>query len=176
MANTKTKIKNQNTKNWLVKTFIIVGVLLFILYIYEWYVVKEQEKYINSYLIDSKTISLEMTEINEIDSVLSETGSYYFVYIGYTKDKNVYSLEKKLKPIIDDYDLHNNFYYINVTDIKEDNKNYIKDIASKLNIDSKDIKKVPVILYFKDGELGDKAIYSAKDFKNLLEEQGFDKM
>ncbi len=175
MANTKYKGKNQ-TKNWYIGFFIVIGVILLILYVYKWYSVKEEQKYINSYLISSNTVSLEMTEINEINNVLSETGSYYFIYIGYTGDKNVYSLEKKLKPIIDDYDLHNNFYYINVTNIKNNNKDYIDDIAHELNIEDNIIKKVPSLLYFKDGKLVDKAVYSAKDFKNLLEEQGFEKM
>ncbi len=176
MANTKYKVKNQNTKKWFMRFLVVVGIILAILYIYEWHLVKEQGKYINSYLISSNTINYEMTDINEIDNVLSETSSEYFVYIGYTKDKNVYSLEKKLKPIIDDYDLHNSFYFINVTDIKENNKNYIKDIAKKLGIEEEEIKKVPIILYFKDGNLVDKGVYSAKEFKELLQEQGFDKM
>ena len=177
MASKKTKKKNPtNPKDYLIKIGIIIFLILALIYCYMWYRVKEQEKYQTSYLISSNTISYEMTEINEIDAVLSETPNNYFVYISYTKDQKVYNLEKDLKPIINKYDLHNNFYYLNVTDIKDKNTAYLKDIASKLNIPNSKLTKVPVILYFSDGKLIANNIYNAKDFKNLLEEEGFEEM
>ena len=99
MAKNKKKT-NINYKDYLVKIGIILFIILALIYSYMWYRVKEQEKYLTSYLISSNTISYEMTEINEIASVLSETPSNYFVYIGYTKDQKVYNLEKELKPLI----------------------------------------------------------------------------
>ena len=123
----------------------------------------------------NNTISLEITDINAIDSVLSETPNYYFVYISYTQDKNIYNLEKNLKPIIDDYDLQNNFYFINVTNIKEKNKKYKEDIAKELKIESNIIKNVPVILYFKNGVLIN-TVNNSKDFENLLKEQNIKSM
>ena len=170
------KYKNKNqTKRWAITICVVLAIIFGILYIYKWYQVKEQEKYLNSYLITSNTISQEMTDINEISSVLSETGNYYFVYIGYNKDENIYQFEKDLKPIIDKYDLHNNFYYINVTDIKEKNKNYLKDIAKELNITENELKKVPIILYFNDAKLVE-SVYTIKDFKNLLTNENIDEM
>ncbi len=173
MASSKYKNKNQ-TKRGVIILCVILAIIFCILYFYKWYQIKEQEKYLNSYLISSNTISQEMTDIDEISSVLSETGNYYFVYISYTKDKNIYQFEKDLKPLIDKYDLHNNFYYINVTDIKEKNKDYLKDIATELNIDK--IAKAPVILYFNDGKLVEDNIYTIKDFKNLLTEENINEM
>ena len=170
MANTKYKNKSISTKKYIVALCVGIGIIFIALYINKWNQVKELEKYLNSYLISTNTISLEMNDINQIDSVLSETPNYYFVYISYTKDKNVFNLEKKLKPLIDDYNLQNNFYYINVTDIKVNNKNYKKDIANELNVSEKVINKVPVILYFKEGSLI-KSVTNAKDFENLLKEQ-----
>ena len=159
------KYKNKNqTKKWIITICVILAIIFGILYFYKWYQIKHQEKYLNSYLITSNTVSQEMTDINEISSVLSETGNYYFVYISYTKDEKIYEFEKDLKPIIDKYDLHNNFYYINVTDIKDKNKNYLKDISKELNIKENELKKVPVILYFNDGEL-------VKDIYNILVSQ-----
>lgn len=168
LANTKNKYKKTDTKKWVIIFLVIIGIVFAILYFYKWHLVKEQEKYINSYLISSNTISLEMNDLEEIDNVLAETGSYYFVYIGYTQDESVYKLEKELKPTIDEYDLHNNFYYLNVTDIMK-KKNYLKDIAVKLNIPENTIKRVPIILYFKDGKLVEEGIYTAKDFKEVVE-------
>lgn len=175
MANTKYKNKSYSHKNYLIGLGIIIGIVLIGLYINKWQQVKEEEKYINSYLISTKTISLEMNDISEINSVLSETPNYYFVYISYTKDKDVYNLEKKLKPLIDDYKLHNNFYFINVTDIKDNNKNYKTDIAKELNVSYDTISNVPVILYFNNGTLINK-VNNAQDFENLLKEQNIKSM
>lgn len=172
MANTNYKNKSQPVQNrGLIILFVVIGAVLVLLYCYKWHQVRNEEKYLTSYLVSTNTISLEMNEIDEIDSVLLETPSYYFVYISYTKDESVYNLEKKLKPLIDEYDLQNNFYYINVTDIKENNKNYKADIAKKLNVDSSKINEVPVILYFKDSKLVKDSITNAKDFEKLLKDE-----
>ncbi len=117
-----------------------------------------------------------MNDISEISTVLSETPNNYFVYISYTEDEDVYHFEKKLQPILVDYDLQNSFYYINVTEIKKNNKDYQKDIAKELNIAEANVSKVPVILYFKDGKLASNAITSIKDFEKLLDSDDFKTM
>lgn len=168
MANTK--YKNQSV-NKLVVSLIIVLVIVFIgLYFYRWHQVKTQEKYFTSYLVSSKTINYELNGIDGLSSVLLEAPSHYFVYVGFTKDEKVYNLEKKIKPLIEEYNLRDSFYYINVTDIM-DKKNYKQDLAKKLNISNDRIKDVPVIIYFKDGKPVGDSIYNAKDFEKLLKEQ-----
>ena len=145
--------KNQTksvSKTVYIVTFGIIALVLLGFYIHSWKVVKEEEKYMNSYLISTNTVSLEMNDISQMRTVLSETPSYYFVYIGFRKDKSVYNLEEKLQPLITEYSLQNCFYYLDVTDIKDKNKDYKQDIANELNISSDDITKVPIILYFKD--------------------------
>ena len=170
MASTKIKYRNQNVKKYFVGLCIILAIIFLALYFNKWHTVKEQEKYLNSYLIETNTISLEMNDISEISNVLSETPSYYFLYISYTSDKDVYNFEKELKPLIDEYQLQNNFYFLNVTDFKDTNKNYKEDIAEALDIDQSIISDVPIILYFKDGELAtSKGIFTAKEFEDLLE-------
>ena len=113
-----------------------------------------------------------MNDINEISSVLSETPNYYFLYISYTGDEDVYNLEEELKPLIDEYQLQNNFYFLNVTDFKDTNTDYKEDIAEALEIDADIITDVPIILYFKDGELASTdGIHTASEFEDLLETQ-----
>ena len=152
---------------------ILVSLLLIIfgiLYIYKWYQVKEQKKYQDSYLISSKTIFYTTNEINSIDTELSsaETPDFYFVYLTFTGNEDVYNLEKKLKPIIDEYNIQNNFYLINITESKKE-KDYKKKIASKLDISEKELTNIPVILYFNDGELVEGNVTNASEFKSLLE-------
>lgn len=171
MAKVKYGNDSHTLKRFLIILSMIIGIIFLGLYFYKWHQVKSEEEYLKSYLVSTNTISLEMNDINEIKAVLSETPSDYFVYISYTKDKNIYSLEKDLKPLIDKYNINNNFYYIDVTNIKETNHNYKKDIAKALNIKSEQIEKVPAILYFKDGILIQDGIYTSQDFEKLLEEQ-----
>ncbi len=172
MASTKIKYRNQTAKKYFLGLCIILAIIFLALYFHRWSTVREQEKYYQSYLISTNTISLEMTDINEIRSVLSETPSYYFLYISYTGDEDVYQLEEDLKPLINEYQLQNNFYFLNVTQFKDANKNYKEDIAHALNIDSDIISKVPIILYFKDGSLATtQGIFNAQDFKDILEIQ-----
>ncbi|MCI8671013.1 MAG: hypothetical protein HFI36_03120 [Bacilli bacterium] len=176
MASTRNKNKSLSMKNYLAACLLILGIVLVVLYFYKWHQVKEEEKYLNSYLVNTGTVNLEMSDIKEINTVLSETPSYYFVYISYTKEEDVYNLEKELKPLITEYDLQNNFYYINVTDIKEKNENFKEDIAKELKIDSKEIKKVPIILYFKEGKLVQSGVHDAKSFEKLLKDNNIKAM
>ena len=172
MASNKIKYRNQTAKKYFIGLCIILAIIFLALYFYKWNSVLEQEKYYNSYLIETNTISLEMNDIDEISSVLSETPSYYFLYISYTNDEDVYNLEEDLKPLIDEYQLQNNFYFLNVTDFKDTNKDYKDDIAKELGIDASIISDVPIILYFKDGELATtEGIFTAEEFQDLLEMQ-----
>ena len=172
MASNKIKYRNQTLKKYFIGLCIILAIIFLALYFHKWHTVKEQEKYYESFLVSTNTISLEMTDIKEIQSVLSETPNYYFLYISYTNDEDIYNLEKELKPLIDEYHLQNSFYFLNVTDFKDTNQDYPDDIAEALEIDKNIISKVPIILYFKDGKLATKnGIFTADQFKDLLETQ-----
>lgn len=175
----KKKYKNNYnpTKNYIAALLIILGVILLGVYIYKWHCVKEDEKYLDSYLVSTNTINLQMISLDEIEAVLSEPPTSYFVYISFTKSKANYNYEKELKPIIMEYNLQNNFYFMNVTNIRKKNSNYIKELEAKLNIDDGTIKDVPVILYFKDNKLeSPNGIYNAQEFKELLESKNFKSM
>ena len=89
MASTKYKNKPISLKKITISLGVVLGVILIILYAYKWHQVKEDEKYLQSYLISSNTINLEMNSINNINSVLSETPNNYFIYISYTGDKDI---------------------------------------------------------------------------------------
>ncbi len=125
--------------------------------------------YDESYLIDNNTISLVINDIDDANSVLTETPTNYFLYIGYVGDEDVYNLEVDLKPLIDQYKLRNFFYFLNITDLRNSDANYKEKVANVLNIDESIISDVPVILYFKDSELLSKGIFTAEEFKGFLE-------
>lgn len=177
MAKKKSKKNNINFKKLF---YFIIGFLLIIFliwYIISWKNVKKEEKLMNSYLITSNTLSVEIKDLSETIQVLKESPSEYFVYISYTNDEKVYSFEKKLKKLIDNYNLKDEFYFVNVTNIKDD-ENFYSEINDTFN--TKLISNIPSILHFKNNELK-KVIYNKDlnktytNFENLLKENEFDK-
>lgn len=177
MAKKKSKKNNINFKKLF---YFILGFLLIIFliwYIISWKNVKQVEKLMNSYLITSNTLSVEIKDLSETVQVLKESPSEYFVYISYTNDEKVFNFEKKLKKIIDNYNLKDEFYFVNVTNIKDD-ENFYSEINDTFN--TKLISNIPSILHFKNNELK-KVIYNKDlnktytDFENLLKENEFDK-
>lgn len=177
MAKKKSKKNNINFKKIF---YFILGFLLIIFliwYIISWKNVKQEEKLMNSYLITSNTLSVEIKDLSETVQVLKESPSEYFVYISYTNDEKIFNFEKKLKKLIDNYNLKDEFYFVNVTNIKDD-ENFYSEINNTFN--TKLINNIPCILHFKNNELK-KVIYNKDlnktytEFENLLKENEFDK-
>ena len=177
MAKKKSKKNNINFKKLF---YFIIGFLLIIFliwYIISWKNVKKEEKLMNSYLITSNTLSVEIKDLSETVQVLKESPSEYFVYISYTNDEKIFNFEKKLKKLIDNYNLKDEFYFVNVTNIKDD-ENFYSEINDTFN--TKLISNIPSILHFKNNELK-KVIYNKDlnktytNFENLLKENEFDK-
>lgn len=177
MAKKKSKKNNINFKKIF---YFILGFLLIIFliwYIISWKNVKQEEKLMNSYLITSNTLSVEIKDLSETVQVLKESPSEYFVYISYTNDEKIFNFEKKLKKLIDNYNLKDEFHFVNVTNIKDD-ENFYSEINDTFN--TKLINNIPCILHFKNNELK-KVIYNKDlnktytNFENLLKENEFDK-
>ena len=159
-------------KNILIAFGIIIVLLLIGIYIYKWVKVKDEEKYMNSYLISSGTINLEMKNLDEVKQILTEAPNEYFILITYTGDKDTYTLETGVKKIIDEYALSDSFYYLNIESIMEED-NYLTRLNNAFNTDK--ITTVPIILYFKEGKLvdtvtrDDNNVINAGDFQKLLD-------
>jgi len=175
MAKEKNKsIIISNTIKAILVLLLIVGLGL---YFNEWKKVKDEEKYLNSYLIETKTVSLQLNSLQEYKQIKEDMPSEYFVLISYTKDKNVNKLEAKLKTIIDNYALQNIFYYLNATDLL--NESYYKELNEAF--ETNEIKKAPAIVYVKDYKLekvissnGDK-LFNTSDFEKLLKNNEYEK-
>ena len=154
--------------------YIIVSIIIIIIiiwYFYSWRVVIKKEMLSKSYLVSSNTISLELKDGKEALSVLQETPSNYFVFISYTGNEKVYNLEKKLKKIIDNYNIADTFYYLDMTESIKSNS-LMSYLNKSFNTDL--ISSIPCILYYKDGKLDTviqnaTEIFDANELKELLE-------
>lgn len=156
--------------------YIIIGVIIVLaivgFYIYRWQEIRDEERLNSSYLISSGTISLEIRNLDEVSQILSESPTEYFVLITYTGNEDNYNLEEGIKKIIDDYKLSDSFYYLNIESMIESD-NYLARLNTAFNTDK--ITTVPIILYFRDGELVDTVtrdddnVINAGDFQKLLD-------
>lgn len=168
-------IKNERyipTKNYVIAFAIIIIMLLLVWYGFEWYKVIEEEKISTSYLIKEKIITNEISDLDRIDDIFSEAPSTYFLYISYTGSEDIYNMEEDLKSLIQEYELGDMFYYLNVTEIKN-NENYIDEINDKLSLDDIKVTQVPTIIYFKD----DKAVdIITTDDDNMMDNGDFQKL
>ena len=127
-----------------------------------------RNKKINSGYINKYVSELQYKELN---NYLVEPANNTFIYITYTGDKDVYNLETKLKKLINNYELQTNFIYVNVTDLMND-ADFIKKLNENVKTDS--IKRLPVILYYKDGNLtevidGENEILTDAEFQKVLD-------
>ena len=162
------------TKNYVIAVLISLLAIFLTYYIFSWYNVYQEKKYNESYLMKTSTISLKVDDIAEIESAFKEAPTEYFVYIGYRKDESVYKLEKNLKKIIDKYNLNDIFYYIDITEHKDED-NYIEKLNKALNLTENKITNVPTIVYFKNGNVANDAIITREDY-NMMNVGDFEKL
>lgn len=173
---TKNKKNAIPLKNYIMAFLLPILVILLTLYIFSWYHLAKEKKYSESYLMKTNTISLEVNDITEIENVFTEAPTKYFIYIGYHNDEEIYKLEKNLKKVIDKNNLNDLFYYIDVTELKEE-ENYVEKLNNALKLTENKITNVPTIIYVKDGKVAKDAIVTredgncmdAGDFERLLE-------
>lgn len=90
-----------------------------------------------------------------------------YLFITKTGTKEEYKLEKKIASMVKNYKLNDSFLVY----LKDDNCN----LNNELGISKEEINKLPIILYYKDGKLIDKAIREDElmledgDFMHLLD-------
>lgn len=167
-------------KNYYIAILIIIGAILVTLYVFKWYQVKKDEKLRTSYFVSTETVSLKVSKLEEIDQVFIEAPATYFVYIGYTQDEDVYKLEKDLKPLIEEYNLKEIFYYIDATKIKTED-DYLDKLSKSLNLTENKLEKIPTIIFFHNDKYeivkrDDENMMKAADFQKLLDINEFEKI
>ncbi len=174
MTNVKKNERYVPLKNYVLAVVIVVVMFLLTWYGFAWYKVLKENRIATSYLVKEKIISNEIKDLKEVSAVFSEAPSTYYIYVSYTGSEEIYNMEKDLKDLINDYNLNDSMYYLNVTDIKDD-KDYLNKINESLNLESKKVESVPTVIYYKDGKVidiikrNDDNIMNVGDFQKLLD-------
>ena len=160
-------------KNYIMAVVIVVAAVLLTMYGFSWYNVLREGRVSQSYLVKSKVISNEITSLREVNAIFAEVPEEYFIYISYTGSEEIYNIEKQLKKVINEYELNDKIYYLNVTSIK-DEQDYLDQINKSLKLED-EITQVPTIVYIKDGKVvdiikrNDDNMMSVGDFQKLLD-------
>ncbi len=94
---------------------------------------------------------ISKVDIYELNIALSELNET-ILYISYNHDKNILKLDRELLKKIKIYNLENYVYYCDVSDKLESNK-YIGDFIINFPTINGKLKKVPALVYFKNGEV-----------------------
>ena len=95
----------------------------------------------------SKYVSV--VKYNELASILTEMNSDTLLYISYVNDKDVYNLEKKIRKVLKNNELEDNFFFVDATNYINDSK-IVTNLTSTLNIASNESVVLPAIVYFKN--------------------------
>lgn len=174
MSNIKKNERFVPIKNYVIVFLIAIAIIALVWYALSWRKVITENRISTSYLIKSKIISNEIQNLDEIVDVFSEAPTTYYLYISYTGNEKIYDMEKELAALINEYKIGEQFYFLNVTSIKEE-ENYIDKINNALALDNKKVKSVPTILYYNDGKVVDivtiegNNIMNIGDFQKLLD-------
>lgn len=150
------------------KNYFLLLLLLVMVVIVTFLIFNISDKYQNGKL-DNSYLSNYLNEVteDEIDNIMSETTTEFFVLVTETGNEEVYNFEKDLKKILKKYDLRDNFILIDYSD-----KDNLDSLNKKFN---SDINSLPAIIYFKNGEFvknidSSDGLLRADNFEQLLDE------
>lgn len=180
MTNVKNNERFVPLKNYIIAFLVVVVIIALTFYGFAWYKVVKESRVSESYLVKEKVISKEITDLDEVKVVFFEPPSSYFVYVSYTGEENIYNMEKELKNVINDYNLNDSFYYLNVTSIKEAN-DLLDQVNEALNLEEKKIEKIPTIIYYRDEKAvdmitrEDNNMITSSDLEKLLDRNNIKK-
>lgn len=134
-------------KNYFILLIVSIITVLLTIYINEWIKTYKQSKISTSPLVDC----ISEVSFDDLDVVLSESNKI-ILYIGYTGDKEIYNFEKKLVKQINKNNINDYVYYLDITEYV-DNNEYINRLNEKFNFGTEKIRKAPMFIYFKNGEV-----------------------
>ena len=68
----KEETKKISLKNYLMALLVLIGGIVLVIYIFEWYQVKQEEKYMESYLLKTNTVGFNIENLKSYKQVTQE--------------------------------------------------------------------------------------------------------
>lgn len=101
---------------------------------------KASKSYISKYVTS--------LQCKDLSNAMLELSGKNYIYISYTGNKNIYEIEKKIKKILKQNDLEDNFIYVDCTD-DIDGNNHVSYLKSLFTVGDRELT-LPAIIYFND--------------------------
>ena len=152
MTNKKNEVlRDVPPKNYLYLFFILLGSILFLIYLYTWYEAYNENK-LNTSIMDKY---LTVINYNELDNYIIENKNAV-VYVSILGNEDINNFEKKFKNLISEHNLKNNILYL---DISDEN---ISEATKKLNIE----EEFPYLVVYTNGVITDTYSINENNYRN----------
>ena len=139
-------IREVPKKNYIYLCLILLGSILFLIYLYTWYETYNENK-LNTSIMDEY---LTVINYNELDNYIIENKNAV-IYVSILGNEDINKFEKKFKNLISENNLKNDILYLDIS-----NEN-IREATKKLSID----KNLPYLVVYTNGVITD--TYSIDD-------------
>lgn len=147
MTNKKREVLREvPTKNYVYLFLILLGSILFIIYLYTWYETYNENK-LNTSIMDKY---LTVINYNELDNYIIENKDAV-IYVSILGNEDINNFEKKFKHLVTENNLKNDILYLDIS-----NEN-IEKATQKLNIE----EEFPYLVVYTNGVITD--TYSIND-------------
>ena len=144
----KDKLREVPLKNYIYLFLILLGSILFLIYIYTWYDTYNKNKLNTSIMNEYLTV----INYNELDDYIVENKDA-IIYVSILGNEDINNFERKFKSVVLENNLKNNILYLDIT-----NEN-IESATKKLQIE----EDFPYLVVYTNGNITD--TYNIKENK-----------
>jgi len=141
--------KETPKKNYMIVLIVSILVIAFALYVRAIYL-KNKDNIRDKSIFERENSVVSSINIDDLEFVVSESNDIV-LYISYNGNQDIKNMERKLYRDIVRNDYVDKVLYLNVSELKEDNK-YISKLKEKMPNIKGDISDAPIMVYIKDGE------------------------
>jgi hypothetical protein len=141
--------KETPKKNYMIVLIVSILVIAFALYVRAIYL-KNKDNIRDKSIFERENSVVSSINIDDLEFVVSESNDIV-LYMSYNGNQDIKNMERKLYREIVRNDYVDKVLYLNVSELKEDNK-YISKLKEKMPNIKGDISDAPIMVYIKDGE------------------------
>jgi len=152
MTNKKNEVLREvPKKNYIYLFLILLGSILFLIYLYTWYETYNENK-LNTSIMNNY---LTVINYNELDNYIIENKDAV-IYVSILGNEDINNFEKKFKNLVAENNLKNNILYLDIS-----NEN-ITEATQKLNID----RNFPYLVVYTNGVITDTYSINENSYSN----------
>ncbi len=150
-------------KKKLMRNYIIVVVMIFVVISGGFLVTILNQNYQKNKLKTSPlTKIVKKHTYSELNTILNQDNNNKFIYFSFTNNKEVYKLDTKIKKILEDNKLVDNFIYFDLSE--KNNVVLIDEINNLLKLNENKITSLPSVIYYRNNVISDVVTSSSAPF------------